>query len=104
CRGCLYHRALPSFPTRRSSDLAVLAAELERLTGVAIGHAAAVDLAGFPAVVDELGGYEICVDYPLRDLKSGLELDEGCTVADGRSEEHTSELQSREKLVCRLRL
>ena len=63
--------------------LAVLAAELERLTGVAIGHAVAVDLAGFPAVVDELGGYEICVDYPLRDLKSGLELDEGCTVADG---------------------
>src|SRR4249919_4084901 len=28
----------------------------------------------------------------------------GCPAATGRSEEHTSELQSREKLVCRLLL
>lgn len=65
--------------------LAVLAAELEGLTGLPVEHAVAVDLAGFPAVVDELGGSEICTEYPLRDLKSGLELDEGCTVADGET-------------------
>jgi LCP family protein required for cell wall assembly len=63
--------------------LAVLATELEGLTGLPVEHALAVDLAGFPAVVDELGGYEICTEYPLRDLKSGLELGEGCTFADG---------------------
>src|SRR5690606_42108400 len=34
----------------------------------------------------------------------GLMLDDAEAVAPGRSEEHTSELQSRENLVCRLLL
>src|SRR3712207_7942033 len=34
----------------------------------------------------------------------GLAGREGARVADGRSEEHTSELQSRQYLVCRLLL
>jgi LCP family protein required for cell wall assembly len=65
--------------------LAVLATELENLTGLEIEHAVAVDLAGFPPVVDALGGYEICAAHPLRDVKSGLDLKEGCTVADGET-------------------
>jgi LCP family protein required for cell wall assembly len=63
--------------------LANLVAELEGVTGVDVDHAAAVDLAGFQSVVDELGGYEICTDHALRDAKSGLDLEAGCTHADG---------------------
>lgn len=65
--------------------LSVLVSEVEGLTGVEIDHAAAVDLAGFEAVVDRLGGYRICTDRPLRDEKSGLDLDAGCTEADGET-------------------
>src|SRR5207302_8015912 len=43
-----------------------------------------------------------CNRFPLRDCKRRSLL---CTPAlSGRSEEHTSELQSRENLVCRLLL
>lgn len=48
-----------------------------------INHFALVDLAGFREAVDALGGYEICVDNPVRDQKASLELPAGCTEADG---------------------
>lgn len=67
------------------SSLANLIAELESLTDLEVQHAIAVDLAGFVEVIDGLGGYEICTDHPLRDSKSGLHLDEGCTMADGET-------------------
>jgi LCP family protein required for cell wall assembly len=67
------------------SSLANLIAELKSLTGLDFQHAIAVDLAGFVEVVESLGGYEICTDHPLRDSKSGLRLDAGCTMADGET-------------------
>src|SRR5690606_39489905 len=77
------HRDLHSFPTRRSSDL----------------------------VQHVLAFYAGAVIVPLL-IASGLDLTPEQTIhlinADlftcGRSEEHTSELQSRENLVCRLLL
>src|SRR3989442_9015634 len=60
-------RSLPSFPTRRSSDLP---------------RAAAL---GLP------------LPYPCHSAAAGVSK-------DSRSEEHTSELQSRPHLVCRLLL
>src|SRR5690606_39436531 len=73
------HRDLHSFPTRRSSDL-------ERdLRG--IGRLPA-------SLAESVAAFE--ADEVLRDAL-------GEAVAD-RSEEHTSELQSRENLVCRLLL
>src|SRR5690606_41975374 len=96
--------ALPPFPTRRSSDLevghlgahqlgpapVVGAAEQVRLSTLGEGDevlgvrsAQARLVAGF---LEALGGV----------LAHGLEQ----TVAGLRSEEHTSELQSRENLVC----
>src|SRR5690606_41764493 len=86
CSGA--HRDLHSFPTRRSSDLADpdaaggLRRHLHALADPVLhGAAAAGDLAAVPH----------------RD---------GQCVLPGwrRSEEHTSELQSRENLVCRLLL
>ena len=56
---------------------------VEQLTAVGVDHVATIGLEGFREVVDELGGYRICVDHPVRDANSGLALDEGCTVADG---------------------
>src|SRR5438552_101450 len=70
------HRDLHSFPTRRSSDLVLL----ERLRDVAFGLERA-RIEQMPG-----GGAEIGV------------------VTDERSEEHTSELQSPDHLVCRLLL
>lgn len=68
-----------------TGGLAHLVRELENLTGLDIQHVAAVDLAGFQDVVDAMGGYEICTDHAVRDRKSGLELDVGCTMADGET-------------------
>src|SRR5207302_3812428 len=99
-----HHRHLPSFPTRRSSDL-VLQARPETVhsnrknqalriyrligkgetlaQGLAVGEGIAVGRARVIASPSDFGRFqkgEILVT---------------------RSEEHTSELQSRENLVCR---
>lgn len=43
--------------------------------GVGVDHVAVLDLAGFQAVVDAVGGVEVHVDRPLRDPDLGLALD-----------------------------
>src|SRR5690606_40543998 len=92
--------APPCFPTRRSSDL--VAGEAQRAGLVdrdPVADAVAEGLPGEPGVLGE----------PRRGVAHGpsagpLELDRGVPVEERRSEEHTSELQSRDKLVCRLLL
>lgn len=71
---------------------------VEDLIGETVDHFAMVDLAGFQEAVDELGGYEICVNRPVSDALSGLDLPAGCTMADGEQtlawlrSRHTQEL------------
>src|SRR5690606_42054962 len=74
------HRDLPSFPTRRSSDL-----------HGPFCHPRLTDTVGAPEIERAVdgGGPFVAGRQPLKRL---------------RSEEHTSELQSRENLVCRLLL
>jgi len=60
-----------------------LLATVESLTGLGVDHLALVDMAGFRHVVDELGGYEICVQRPVRDSKSKLDLPAGCQLVGG---------------------
>src|SRR5690606_41362515 len=87
---------LPSLPTRRSSDLLRLrdgfAAALEQLAREP------------PQVVvvcfDALDERRLGID----DALALLRLDAASSRATDRSEEHTSELQSRQKLGCRLLL
>src|SRR5690606_41931740 len=75
-------RALHSLPTRRSSDL---------LSKIEAGHVDVVrEVVAVQPLLDE------CV-ATVRDYLRGREV-------QVRSEEHTSELQSRENLVCRLLL
>src|SRR5690606_42074066 len=88
-------RALLSFPTRRSSDLAenlFLGRELSR--GVMVDDRTMNRRAG--DVLASIGAH--CGPC---DLVGDLPLAQRQLV---RSEEHTSELQSRENLVCRLLL
>src|SRR5690606_41002648 len=98
-----YHRGLPSFPTRRSSDLPIQQTPPGGKFGL-IGKTGACD-AGQRVVVEHV------VLAPVEDLHghAGGQPDLNNKLAQqillalgGRSEEHTSELQSRENLVCRL--
>src|SRR5690606_41991900 len=78
------HRDLPSFPTRRSSDLDA------QQRGLAAPR--------WPEQTNDLARRHI-----QRDTAQGHHV--AVAALDGlRSEEHTSELQSRENLVCRLLL
>src|SRR5690606_42062482 len=97
-----HHTYLHSFPTRRSSDL-TQAIRARRSCG---DHALAF---GKPPHRDAVAGAEL---HAVRlDLGTARQI----TIPDAehqipvraqvlRSEEHTSELQSRENLVCRLLL
>src|SRR5690606_42106384 len=92
---------LPSFPTRRSSDL-ILGDQIALLCR---GEAAL----GRDAELVEIGILACLVEFALQIVQrfKYADLDQlGIAPQCGfsRSEEHTSELQSRENLVCRLRL
>ncbi len=45
--------------------------------GIPINNYVEIDFFGFANVVDALGGVTMTFDYPVRDVKSGLELDAG---------------------------
>ncbi len=61
----------------------LLALAVEDFTGIPVDHFALFDFDGFEDIIDEVGGVEICVEYPVRDRKSGLDLGAGCTNASG---------------------
>src|SRR5207302_3834186 len=94
------HRHLHSFPTRRSSDLVGVGVVLRAERALVVGVEAAVWRAVAP----------VDIDVPRSVVRArvgeGAEVEHGRgTLVRGlRSEEHTSELQSRENLVCRLLL
>lgn len=71
----------------------LLTLAVEELIGASVDNFALVDLAGFQAAVDAVGGYEICLERPVRDRRANLELPQGCTLADG--EETLAWLRSR---------
>jgi LCP family protein required for cell wall assembly len=60
-----------------------LAATVSESLGIPIHHYVEVDFAGFKDIVDELGGVNICVWNPVRDIDSGLNLVAGCQKVDG---------------------
>src|SRR5206468_13027776 len=97
-------RALPSFPTRRSSDLHGIAASA-RLA------ARAFEALGVPVerldVTQAKLGWEGRLTSPVAASAWIFHLNPPellAALACLRSEEHTSELQSRSDLVCRLLL
>jgi len=61
----------------------LLALTVEDFTGIQVDHFALFDFDGFERIIDAVGGVEICVDRPVRDAKSLLDLPAGCTNAGG---------------------
>ena len=61
----------------------LLALAVEDFTGIPVDHFALFDFDGFERIIDAVGGVEICVNRPVRDLKSDLDLPAGCTNAAG---------------------
>src|SRR5690606_41805882 len=97
------HPAILSFPTRRSSDLNPYLV----ITGLLVILAVMIQLSKLPEVneSDDTAG----VRNPAAEKKSVFQFPQlvfGVVALffSSRSEEHTSELQSRENLVCRLLL
>src|SRR5690349_24045422 len=88
-----YHRAPPSLPTRRSSDL-VAAESAQHHTEIVETHR--VGRAQPQAAMAGLLGFAQASERRERAART--------LARSRRSEEHTSELQSRRDLVCRLLL
>src|SRR5206468_10617803 len=88
------HRDLHSFPTRRSSDLST--SSVMRLISCNVSSSVASVSWGRLGVV-------MARSTPARSTVSGV-FSSWLASAVKRSEEHTSELQSRSDLVCRLLL
>src|SRR5690606_41517864 len=86
-------RDLPSFPTRRSSDLPAARGHKTRRPDGRVPRRHPAAAAGWARAGRR---------RPRRGPPSASPA--GCAAWPSRSEEHTSELQSRENLVCRLLL
>src|SRR5690606_40942972 len=95
------HRDLHSFPTRRSSDLD------KNLRTKDIDQAAQSD-GNIPEMpVEGFHGFDFTIEVFFKQILTvvgGIFLVFQVFIVGDRSEEHTSELQSRENLVCRLLL
>lgn len=61
----------------------LLSGAVADFTGVEVDHFALFTFDGFEEIIDEVGGVEICVEYPVRDRKARLNLPAGCTEATG---------------------
>src|SRR5690606_41673751 len=93
-------RHRPSFPTRRSSDLGVIIAQRrKRGTSAAMRPELTPSRSRSPQLRPIQRRRGFCGPRLAR-----YALDRHSPPAHVRSEEHTSELQSRENLVCRLLL
>src|SRR5690606_41400445 len=98
------HRDLHSFPTRRSSDLEVgeHLGTVGREVGTVTGRSRRCGWFDAALVRQSVALNGIAgIALTKLDVLDGLKTLKICTGYEARSEEHTSELQSRENLVCR---
>lgn len=63
----------------------LLARTIEEATGLHLDHYAELGFGGFAAVVDALGGVQICPPDPIDDELAGIDLPAGCQTVDGRN-------------------
>ncbi len=62
----------------------LLAQTIEQATGVQIDDYAEIGFGGFAAMVDAVGGVQICPKRDMKDKDAGLNIKKGCQQADGR--------------------
>jgi LCP family protein required for cell wall assembly len=67
----------------REAGRAALIATVESLTGVEIDHYAEINLAGFVELTDALGGVPVCLNNPVQDSYSGIDLPAGYQTVSG---------------------
>lgn len=70
-------------PSKDINGPTLLSYQVGVITGIEVDHFAWFDFESFTNIVDAIGGVEVCVDYPVRDEKSMLDLPAGCTQATG---------------------
>src|SRR5207253_4114213 len=97
----VHHRGLRSFPTRRSSDLMDLERK-RRMFDLLVKCGFKEIEVGFPSASQP--DFDFVRQIIEEDLIPDDVIIQVLTQARPRSEEHTSELQSRGHLVCRLLL
>jgi LCP family protein required for cell wall assembly len=56
---------------------------VESLTGLHMDHVVVIDFVGFKAMVDAVGGVEVCIEQVIDDPHSKIYFEPGCQVLDG---------------------
>src|SRR5688572_32360017 len=97
----MQHRTAPSLPTRRSSDLGRVRLRRADLQGVFDAAHTAGRVTGHPSPVTQTKKPHALACGCSGSISTAGSTAEGLA---GRSEEHTSELQSQSNIVCRLLL
>lgn len=67
----------------REAGRAALIATVQSLTGVGIDHYAEINLAGFVELTEALGGVPVCLNNPVHDSYSGVDLPAGPQIVTG---------------------
>lgn len=62
----------------------LLVSTVEGLTGLTVDHYVEIGLGGVKGLVDAVGGVNLCLDYKVRDKRSGLKWNPGCHDVDGK--------------------
>ncbi|MDN5794483.1 MAG: LCP family protein [Intrasporangium sp.] len=63
----------------------LLTETVEQVTGIHVDGYLEIGLGGFAAVVDSLGGVDICVPRDMKDKKAGIDLKKGCQTLNGKN-------------------
>ncbi|MFI6586695.1 LCP family protein [Embleya sp. NPDC050493] len=61
----------------------LLARTVEMATGMRLDHYAEIGFGGFNNIVNAMDGVDICLKGPIKDKKSGADLEAGCQTLDG---------------------
>src|SRR5690606_41926761 len=101
---CCASRDRPSFPTRRSSDLGHSPTHDLTYDDVYLLPRRSAVESRFDVDLSTVDGTGATIPIVVANMTAiaGRRMAETVARRGGRSEEHTSELQSRENLVCRL--
>jgi LCP family protein required for cell wall assembly len=81
-------RQLPARRGRLNSALTdggpgLLVQTVQQLTGVQLDHYVQVDFRGFKSIIDQLGGVQVCLSEPQKDIASGIDLPAGRQTVGG---------------------
>jgi LCP family protein required for cell wall assembly len=61
----------------------LLAETVQNATGLRIDHYMEIGFGGFVSVVNAVGGVHMCIQFPLHDAASGLNIPKGCQTLNG---------------------